>query len=218
MRSWACIPVALLASIPIVLSTQLPFELTPRPQSFTLLEALYQDPDYESLVKLLQHTQLIPTLNRLNGSTLFAPTNDAIGRMFDAHPLLRAALDEPVDLRDNICAQLRQQLFYHLLNYNISDLPTEQTPQLHKTLLYPRQPIQPPSREPPPNPPWLPTPGGTLGGAPQRLRLSFRDNHTWVGVNAFGDGGVQVVKDRVDTSTGVLIGIGDVLGMPPDLG
>ena len=44
------------------------------------MDALNEDPDYTSLLNLLQKARLIPTLNRLNGSTLFAPTNDAIKR------------------------------------------------------------------------------------------------------------------------------------------
>lgn len=183
-----------------------------------MVDALGKDPDYESLLKLLMKAKLIPALNKLNGSTLFAPTNDAISRMAETNPIWRLAVHEPVDLRDNIQAHLRQHLFYHLLNYTIPGLPTEQTPQVHKSLLYPRRPIQPPSRDPPPNPPWLPVPDGTLGGEPQRLRLSFRDNHTWVGVDSFGNGGVQVVKDTVNTTNGLLIGIGEVLELPADLG
>jgi solute carrier family 25 carnitine/acylcarnitine transporter 20/29 len=63
----------------------------------------------------------------------------------------------------------------------------------------------------------MPIPGGTLGGEPQRLRASSHDGGVWVGVDAFGEGGAQVVKQRVDTANGVLFGIDDVLDVPPDL-
>lgn len=46
--------------------------------SSTLVDALSADPDYSSLLRLLQRADLILTLNKLNGSTLLAPTNDAI--------------------------------------------------------------------------------------------------------------------------------------------
>ena len=217
MRLWTWAPVTLLASIPLALASQIPLELHLKSNQ-TLLDVLNADPDYVSLIKLLQRAKLIPTLNKLNGSTLFAPTNDAINRISDSNPLWKAALDESVEFRDNIQAQLRQHLFYHLLNYTLLALPRDQIPQEHETLLYPRRPTQPPSRQPPPYPPWMPVPGGTLGGAPQRLRLSFRDNTTWVGVDAFGGGGVQAVKDPVNATNGLLIGVGSVLEMPPDLG
>ncbi|KAJ7042394.1 hypothetical protein C8F04DRAFT_1075757 [Mycena alexandri] len=47
-------------------------------------------PDYESLLRLLQRARLIPTLNRLNGSAFFAPTNDAIHR----HDLWNAVVSD----------------------------------------------------------------------------------------------------------------------------
>ncbi|CCM05190.1 uncharacterized protein FIBRA_07399 [Fibroporia radiculosa] len=212
MRPWSCIPAALLAFLPLVAPAQLPLS-PPRAHtpSTTLLEALYDDPDYLSFIKLLQRAKLIPTLNRLNGGTLFAPTNEAIAK----HPSWQASLTG--DLRDNIQENLRQQLFYHILNYTPPALPTEQTPCEFETLHFPRSPTEPPTREPPPGPPWMPLPGGTLGGKPQRLRASFRDDSIWVGVDAFGEQGVEVVKDKVDTANGMLLGINGVLEIPPDL-
>ncbi|PCH33751.1 FAS1 domain-containing protein [Wolfiporia cocos MD-104 SS10] len=208
MRLWTS--AALLALLPLAAPAQIPLQ-RPHTQSTTLLDALSADPDYVSLIKLLQKAKLIPTLNRLNGSTLFAPTNDAIAK----HAFWQAALTD--DLRDNIQEELRQQLFYHLLNYTLLPLPTEVAPQEHETLLYPRTPVEPPTHEPPPGPPWMPVPGGTLGGAPQRLRAAYRDDSVWAGVDAFGKQGVEVVKEEVDTVNGVLLGIGSVLDMPPDL-
>lgn len=219
MQPWTCIPLALLALLPLASPAQLPLQSAPNTQSTTLLDALNADPDYVSLITLLQRAKLIPTLNKLHGSTLFAPTNDAIDRHASSNILWQTALaDDTAELRDNIQERLRQELFYHILNYSLPALPTEQTPQEHKTLLFPRTPTEPPTRLPPPGPPWMPIPGGTLGGEPQRLRVSFRDESTWVGVDAFGKAGAQVVKDQVNTTNGVLLGIGDVLTMPPDLG
>ncbi len=225
MRPWSSIPIGLLAFLPLVAPAQLPLPLplTPEPvpaiQSFTLLEALYNDTDYVSLIKLIQRARLIPTFNRLNGSTFFAPTNDAISRYAASNELWELALrDDTLELQDNLQLRLRQQLFYHLLNYTLLLLPTEQTPQEHITLLYPRDTSEPPSREPPPSPPWVPIQNGTLGTDPQRLRLSARDAALWAGVDAFGNSGAKIVKDHVNTSNGLLLGLDSILEMPPDLG
>lgn len=182
--------------------------------STTLVDALSADPNYTSLLRLLQRARLIPTLNRLNGSTFFAPTNDAIK---DHHFWFNGLRDEHVTVTDNVQEQLRQQLFYHLLNYSLSSLPTDQNLITYKTLLYPRTPLEPPSQNPPPDPPWMPIPGGSLGGEPQRLRGSMRDENTWVGVDVFGKGG-SMVASRTDTGNGVLFGISKVLEPPSNLG
>ncbi|KAI8981247.1 FAS1 domain-containing protein [Trametes punicea] len=219
MRPWSCFPLALLAFIPLAIPTQIPLqESAPTTQSFTLLDALYADPDYVSLIALLQRAKLIPTMNKLNGSTFFAPTNDAIKRHSSFNNLWNSALDEgSSELADNLQLRLRQELFYHLLNYTLLMIPTEKSPQEHKTLLYPRDYTEPPSQEPPPNPPWMPIPNGTLGTDPQRLRLSYREDAVWAGVDASGNGGAKVVKEHVETANGWLLALGDVLEMPPDL-
>lgn len=219
MRAWLAIPIGLLAFLPLVPAAQLPLHQHPTTVSFTLLDALNLDPDYVSLIKLLQRAKLIPTLNKLNGSTFFAPTNDAIKHHTLSNALWQQALDgSALQFDDNLQLQLRQQLFYHLLNYSLSDLPTEQTPQQHYTLLYPRHPSDNPSQNPPPSPPWMPIPNGTLGQDSQRLRLSARDNTSWVGVDASGNGGVKIVKHKVETVNGLLFGLDKVIEMPPDLG
>ncbi|SJX60294.1 uncharacterized protein SRS1_11608 [Sporisorium reilianum f. sp. reilianum] len=57
--------------------------------SFNLLDLLSQSPDHTILVRLLQRTRLVPTLNRLQefddgtGLTILAPTNDAFLRKRD---------------------------------------------------------------------------------------------------------------------------------------
>lgn len=174
--------------------------------STTLVDALSADPDYTSLLRLFQTARLIPTLNKLNGSTLFAPTNDAITR--HANPLwLSVVEDDHLVLKDNVQEKLRQELFYHLLNDSLRlPLATEPYLRVLKTLHFPRAPVKPPSHEPPPSPPWMPIPGGTLGGEPQRLRITARDGETWVGVDAFGKGGAKVIKDQVDAGNGILLG------------
>jgi solute carrier family 25 carnitine/acylcarnitine transporter 20/29 len=221
MRLWGCLPLAVFAALfPFVSpSSQLSWQSQPTISTSTLVDALNADPDYTSLLSLLQKARLIPTLNRLNGSTLFAPTNDAIKRQTSSNSLWRTVLaEDALIINDNVQEQLRQQLFYHLLNYSLTTLPVGPHPQILKTLHFPEIPLEPPSREPPPSPPWMPIPGGTLGGEPQRLRITARDEATWVGVDAFGKGGAELVKGQVNAGNGVLFGIADVLDVPLDLG
>lgn len=114
---------------------QLPLH-PPSVSSITLVNALSADPDYNSLLRLLQRAPLIPTLNKLNDSTLFAPTNDAIKHRSSTNPFWHDALHaEP--LNDNIQYKLRQELLYHLLNSSITALPTQPETQAHKTLHFP---------------------------------------------------------------------------------
>lgn len=186
----------------------------PATRSTTLVDALSADPNYTSLLRLLQRARLIPTLNRLTNSTLFAPTNDAIKK----HPLWPDLLrGNPLPLTDNVQERLRQQLFYHLLNFTVSALPTDKKPVVYKTLHYPRAPETPPSRTPPSSPPWMPVPGGTLGGEPQRLRASSRDDKSWVGVDAFGKHGASITN-RAEATNGIVFGVSEILDPPPDLG
>lgn len=200
-------PLALLASLNFALAIQVVFEpLNVTITSRTIVDALNSDPDYTSLLTLLQRARLIPTLNRLNGSTLFAPTNDAIER----HPFWKDML-----INDNVQEKLRQQLFYHLSSDIVP--PKIESPAVLKTLHYPHPPVNPPSRDPPPNPPWMPIPGGTLGGEPQRLRIGARGEDGYVGVDAFIGGGVRIAKGQ-DAGNGVVLGISEVLEPPPDLG
>ena len=157
-------------------------------------------------------------LSQLTGGdgnyTVFAPTNDAIKK----NKAWQAIVDQDAPLRDNVQEPLRQQLLYHLLNISITPLPIEKDPQVHKTLHFPRKPVEPPSDEPPPQPPWLPLPGGTLGGEPQRIRVASSENKVKVAVDAFGKGGAKVVKGQVDAGNGVLLGIDKLLTPPLDIG
>ncbi|KDR85352.1 hypothetical protein GALMADRAFT_234173 [Galerina marginata CBS 339.88] len=219
MHLTACLPLALLAAILPVLSSpqQSPWS-SPSSTSITLVDALSADPDYTSLLHLLQRTRLIPTLNRLNGSTLFAPTNDAIKKHSLTNSLWRNVLqDQSGFVPDNVQEELRQQLLYHLLNVSISEIPAESRVSVYKTLLYPQKPIDPPSRDPPPSPPWMPIPNGTLGTEPQRLRMAAHKDGAHVGVDSFGKNGVKVVKELQDAGNGMLLGIAEVLETPPGL-
>ncbi|KAF8973549.1 carnitine/acyl carnitine carrier [Flammula alnicola] len=219
MHVSACLPLALfVAVLPVsAMPSQAPWT-APSPFSMTLVDALSADPDYTSLLHLLQRTRLIPTLNKLNGSTLFAPTNSAIEKHSLVNSLWRTVLEDKTGVvPDNIQEQLRQQLLYHLLNETILALPTDNNVLVYKTLLYPRKFLEPPTREPPPYPPWIPTPGGTLGGEPQRIRVAAHDHGANVGVDAFGKNGAKIVKGVQDAGNGALLGIGQVLEPPPDL-
>jgi len=172
-------------------------------------------------LRLLQRARLVPTLNRLEDATLFAPTNDAIERYRNtSHVYARALFDtEPIPdaLPDNEQHELRQLLFYHLLNYTIPLMPQEfpsKNPLILETLLYPNLPLHSPTAEPPP---WLPKPGGLLNCAPQRLRVALRDSKPWVAVDFMGRGGVEVVKEPVMASNGIVIPLGDVIPLPGNL-
>lgn len=217
---WAALPVALTASLlPLCISAaQVPWS-QPTTASTTVVDVLGADPDYVSLLKLLQRSRLIPTLNRLEASTIFAPTNDAVKRYADKDSLWKSILeDDSFVVTDNIQERLRQQLFYHLLNYTLPSTSSFSGVQTHDTLHYPSLGLQPPSREPPPNPPWMPVPGGSLGGKPQRIRVASDDASVRVGVDAFGRGGANWVKKAVDASNGVVIGIDTLLDPPSNLG
>ena len=160
--------------------------IPPSTSSTTLVDVLGADPDYLSLLRLLQLTRLIPTLNRLNGSTIFAPTNDAIKRYTKHQQLWGSILeDDSFMVTDNIREQLRQQLFYHLLNYT---LPSGSDDVVHQqdTLHFPQTSLDPPTHEPPPHPQWMQEPGGSLGGKKQRIRTVTQEGDLNVGVDDFG--------------------------------
>lgn len=215
MRLCGCIPLTLLALVALSTTTQVAWNSDPTIQPGTLVDVLNNDEDYTSLLSLLQKAKLIPTLNKLNGSTLFAPTNDAIKR----HDLWRSALEYPTLLKDNVQEELRQQLFYHLLNYSVTEDPKDSTTlQVLDTLHFPKLSLDSPTNKSPPYPPWIPIPESSLGNQSQKLRLTSRDGVAWVGVDAFGKGGIEVKKQKVEAVNGVVYGIAHVLEVPPDLG
>lgn len=217
MRLCDCIPLSLLALSLSTTASQLSWESQAAAQSDTLVDVLNKDDDYTLLLSLLQRARLIPTLNRLNGSTFFAPNNDAVKRQADKSTLWQSLLSETHSLvPDNVQEQLRQQLFYHLLNYSVTDLPEDKSTRTLDTLHYPHLPTDPPPREPPSSP-WFPIPHGLLGDKSQRLRLASRDGAAWVGVDASGNGGAKVVKERAEATNGIVYGIAEVLEPPTDL-
>ncbi|KAH7928502.1 hypothetical protein BV22DRAFT_1126480 [Leucogyrophana mollusca] len=219
MRLSGCIPLSVFALVSLANSAQLPWDSQPTIQSKTLVDVLSADEDYTLLISLLQRARLIPTLNKLNGSTFFAPTNSAIERHSRTNSLWRDSLaQDDTLLGDNLQEKLRQQLFYHLLNCSVTDLPTESSTRILKTLHFPKPSVDPPTNEPPPYPPWMPLPESTLGNEPQLLRLAVRDKVAYVGVDAFGKGGVEVIKEKVEAVNGIVYGVADVLEVPPDLG
>ena len=219
LASYALLLLSLSSLFSLASPSQHPFTSSPSTKSTTLIDALSEDPDYSSLLELIQRALLVPTLNKLNGSTLFAPTNDAVSKHGPWSQILQS---DGSSVRDNVQEHLRQELFYHLLNYSIPPFPDSGIDDLdiqtHKTLHFPRTDVDPPSRDPPPHPPWLPVPGGTLGGEPQRLRVSASKENVRVGTNAFGQGGANVVKGEVNAGNGMLLGIDSVLLVPQDLG
>ncbi|OJA16128.1 hypothetical protein AZE42_00067 [Rhizopogon vesiculosus] len=220
MRLWGCIPLTLLALVSLSTAAQVPltWHSDTIVQSLTLVDVLSADEDYTLLLSLLQKARLIPTLNKLNDSTLFAPTNDAIKRHAQTNDLWRSALSFQDSPKDNVQEELRQQLFYHMLNYSLSQIPKDSTTEVLPTLHFPKLFIDPPTNEPPPSPPWMPLPESTLGNEPQRLRITSRDGVAWLGVDAFGKGGIEVIKKRANATNGVVYGIADVLEVPPHLG
>ncbi len=207
----------LLSRLPVLLSLLSPLAaaaFVPSTRSATLIDALSSDSDYSSLLRLIQRAKLVPTLNRLNGSTLFAPTNEAI-----EHHRKKTGKsiwsEKEEDTTDNIQWELRQHLLYHLLNYTLPEVQESLIPQ--RTLHFPALPLEPPTGDPPPSPPWLPEPGGLLGGEPQRLRTVIRDGKSFIGVNSQGKGGAKVVKDMLETANGNIYGIDRVVDLPLDL-
>lgn len=210
----------LISSFPsLVLSSpaanELGAQISLESHSTTILDVLSADPDYISLLKLLQCARLIPAINRLEGITLFAPTNDAISKRLT----WQTALSNSHVLKDNVQEKLRQELSYHLLNTSFHPiLLDKKNIETYNTLLYPHNTVnrllaQPGASEPP----WAPASNDTLKGRPQRLRLFSESSLMRVGVDTFGNGGVDVIKGRVNTGNGVVLGIGQVLETPKDL-
>ncbi|GAA6046845.1 hypothetical protein JCM3770_005672 [Rhodotorula araucariae] len=115
----------------------------PTPDTSRLVDLLSASPDHQLLLAAFQRARLVPTLNRLNGSTLFAPTDEAIRRERDKEreralsgdevgaaiwsavvewteqgSVERAAVEH-----DNLQLALRDTLLYHILNYTIVPPP-----------------------------------------------------------------------------------------------
>lgn len=73
--------------------------------SYNLMDVLADSPEHTLLVRMLQRTRLIPTLNRImqfddgRGLTIFAPTDEAIQRKREAEQAKRSALSEGLHLQ-----------------------------------------------------------------------------------------------------------------------
>ncbi|KAI9445324.1 FAS1 domain-containing protein [Lactarius indigo] len=194
------LPSFLFAVLPyysLAFHSQLPLN-SPHASAFstTLVDKLSEDPDFTALLRSTAALSLLPQTMQ------FTATHSFLGTLHSRD--------------DNINERLRQEIFYHLLNYTVV-LPEDDNVLVTRTLHFPRDSSGPPSDEPPPSPPWLPVPGGSLGHEPQRLRVASRHGGIYVGVDAFGKGGVRVVKGPIDAGNGVLLGIEDILTVPPSL-
>lgn len=173
-------------------------------QATTIIDILSSSPNHSTFLRLLQRTKLIPTLNLIQGSSIFAPTDEAWSTWGEAQGLeLRSFLsnDLQADVADNVLFGLRQHLLYHVLNYTLHDAAsyandsTKSYVTTETTLLFPNRPIMPPSpHKPPTGSPWLPQGGdGDLGGTGQQVRLRYMGGDpAGVGCDARGEGGSEV--------------------------
>lgn len=117
--------------------------------SLSLVDLLSSSKNHTLLLSAFQRARLIPLLNRLNGSTLFAPTDEAIkleSKREKSKGLLisesiwtyvtnsEEAWDEQQEregagliagsaIRDNLQLALRDTLLYHILNYTLFPAP-----------------------------------------------------------------------------------------------
>ncbi|KAM0750330.1 FAS1 domain-containing protein [Meredithblackwellia eburnea MCA 4105] len=119
----------------------------PTASSISLVDILAASPNHTLLLKAFQRARLIPTLNRLNGSTLFAPSDDAIKQ--ESAREKQASAQHSISLRDavwtyaigdpestqegdaaappahdNLQLALRDTLLYHVLNYTYFPPPS----------------------------------------------------------------------------------------------
>jgi solute carrier family 25 carnitine/acylcarnitine transporter 20/29 len=175
-------------------------------QATTTIDILSSSPNHSTFLRLLQRTKLVPTLNLIQGSSIFAPTDEAWSSWGDAQGLSIQSLlsdDLQSDVTDNVLFELRQQLMYHILNYTLHDISsydnasTTSYVTTETTLLFPNRPMMPPApspHKPPTGWPWLPQGGdGDLGGKGQQLRLNYEEGEPKrVGCDAQGDGGSDV--------------------------
>ncbi|SCV70845.1 BQ2448_3607 [Microbotryum intermedium] len=130
----------------------------PSARSISLVDLLNDSPEHSLLLLALQRARLIPTVNLLNGSVLWAPTNDAIKAEIEHEKQQGAQRHRPGlslsdDVRatnsriwsyavhghstlmsnslkehDNLQLQLRDTLMYHMLNYTLFPPPHDDTP------------------------------------------------------------------------------------------
>lgn len=199
-------------------------------QDLNLVDLINTYPELSTFTRYLQRTRLIPTLNRIQtydqdhtGITIFAPTNAA----FDNAELGHGSIwtEELHTNTDNIQAQLRQQLLYHILNYTVSATESNVTylETLHlpsrKRLSEPTRPGNIPQKPLTPPHPGAEDNGGLLGGSGQMLRVvrSANGSILHVGSDAHGSHGAYVVHVDRRSPYGDLYIIDRVLNLPPSL-
>jgi uncharacterized surface protein with fasciclin (FAS1) repeats len=175
-------------------------------QATTTIDILSSSSNHSTFLRLLQRTRLIPTLNLIQGSSIFAPTDEAWSTWgeaqgFEVQNLLSTGLES--ELADNVLFGLKQHLLYHILNYTLHDDAsnkyandsTKSYVTTETTLLFPNRPIMRPAPDKPPTgSPWLPQGGdGDLGGMGQQVRLRYTGGDpAGVGCDARGEGGSDV--------------------------
>lgn len=137
----------------------------------SLVDLLATSPNHTLLLRAVQRARLVPTLNRLNGSTFFAPHDDAIrraaaaeqhdaglvsGQELGSHGIWSFAITDELDIekeRDNLQLDLRDTILYHVLNYTTFKPPSlaDDFPRLrmHESLYVPRLHQDVPSPSPP---------------------------------------------------------------------
>lgn len=173
----------------------------------TTVDVLSSDPELSHFLHHLQRARLIPALNSLSASTIFAPTNAFF------------PLDQPPP--DNILHELRQTIWYHILNYTLPsslDFPASPSPPVNlESMLYPNDRGPKTTPDAPPADPWIPRPVGQLGTDGQRLRAVRREGEDWVGVDWAGNGGVRLM-DRLEAGNGVVWKVDGFVHMPSDIG
>lgn len=172
-------------------------------QSTTVIDILSSSPKHSTMLHLLQRSKLIPTLNLMDGVTLFAPTDDAwktwakqdhetrystelAGMIQNMMTEGESSLTSVV--ADNILFHLHELLLYHSLNYTLpvhgsakqshaisdGDSPDRWVANNISTETTLHFPGRKHPTRPPPGPPWAPDGGvGMLGGEGQKLRLLF---------------------------------------------
>lgn len=142
-----------------------------RTKTSTLVDVLSADEDYTTLLRLLQRTQLVPALNALGNSTLWAPTNAAFEA--DGHPIgssegsLADWAWSPVSSleQDNRLRMTRDRLLYHMLNFSLPLDPVEAEQPTDYASAKPHPRPSPPPPEEVPCRPRFPL----VGGLPESL-------------------------------------------------
>ncbi|KAI3626209.1 hypothetical protein CBS9595_001570 [Malassezia furfur] len=197
-----------------------------------LIDVVSSHPELTRFVHLLQRTRLLPTLNRMQelsgpegGMTIFAPNNAAFERAMQGSTNVSQFWRDAFAERppDNVHAALRQQLWYHILNYTLD--AQQDGLVYHETLHFPsRKRLQEPTRPGPvPQPPSEPPhpgaedEGGLLGGYGQLLRVFRKSREMRVGVDEQGSKGSKAVAEDRSSAHGVVYVLDDVLPLPPTL-